>query len=610
MSLTPLIQMPDSGVSHAKLSGAASHYGEDGDIGFSIVLAGQLAFETRDPNLVPDGDVLEDAPASDDELTAEGMDEGSSAAAEQGARISSEPDHGDFQIRTNVSPPIEAMPISDGSQQLATHSRVSDTTGIAQTQAPKSIENTGSEAPPQPLNASDKDGLVKPRNSVAAFMFERRLEAGPSAPQPPEDFRSQVVSSDLRQDRVQSEPVIMDTAKMMYAIETNRRPFASIEENQPDASKPQSASRVVTTVLEQPITSPHVPHVVAAASQNIDPVQSAASQRPVLSEPHSRPVMREMERASLSANRQLASDVLGKATSAQQGVRQTSGQATHRNHTVQAAAPKTAQVVAAPEAAPIQLPAKESVTTPPQFALQTAPASSLQAMAVGNPDRLIVSTGSDKHSYVVSDQNSPKSASSLLPQNAPHLPGAASAPTAFAKAPITPALPAISSDPFRAEFLQSAEIPTSSPATSANTERIASVAPQSFAQSDHARQIAQQVAATITPLKEGVTEVTLRPEELGRVALRLTSGDGVMNLVVTAERPETADLMRRHIDLLSQEFRALGYADLNFSFGGDGHTPAHNDASNTAGTDAVDDAADADAPGQVTHATTGLDLRL
>lgn len=61
-------------------------------------------------------------------------------------------------------------------------------------------------------------------------------------------------------------------------------------------------------------------------------------------------------------------------------------------------------------------------------------------------------------------------------------------------------------------------------------------------------------------------EIALSPEELGSVRLRLSGVDGQMSVVVHADRPETLDLLRRHIDSLSQEFRAIGYGDVAFSF--------------------------------------------
>lgn len=64
-------------------------------------------------------------------------------------------------------------------------------------------------------------------------------------------------------------------------------------------------------------------------------------------------------------------------------------------------------------------------------------------------------------------------------------------------------------------------------------------------------------------------EVTLSPDELGRVRMTLATHDGNLNMAIQADRPETLDLLRRHIDSLAQDFRDMGFDDLNFSFAHD-----------------------------------------
>ncbi len=87
------------------------------------------------------------------------------------------------------------------------------------------------------------------------------------------------------------------------------------------------------------------------------------------------------------------------------------------------------------------------------------------------------------------------------------------------------------------------------------------------AQAEVARHVGGQMAVAVSQNKAGVTEVALSPQELGRVRMTLTAQDNAMVLTIVAERPETQDLMRRHIDQLNQEFRAMGYQDVAFSFG-------------------------------------------
>ena len=63
------------------------------------------------------------------------------------------------------------------------------------------------------------------------------------------------------------------------------------------------------------------------------------------------------------------------------------------------------------------------------------------------------------------------------------------------------------------------------------------------------------------------TELQLNPVELGRVRLSLQVIDSTITVAIMADRPETADLIRRYVDTLAQEFRALGYQDVNVSVG-------------------------------------------
>lgn len=113
---------------------------------------------------------------------------------------------------------------------------------------------------------------------------------------------------------------------------------------------------------------------------------------------------------------------------------------------------------------------------------------------------------------------------------------------------------------------------------------------------------------------ERLVEISLSPRELGSVKMSMTAGEGSLTLVVTAERGETLDLMRRHIDTLAQEFRRLGFSDLGFEF-------TQNDAPSNPQVDewvakSVDDTeggaldATAQEPIPPAHSETGLDLRI
>ncbi len=84
------------------------------------------------------------------------------------------------------------------------------------------------------------------------------------------------------------------------------------------------------------------------------------------------------------------------------------------------------------------------------------------------------------------------------------------------------------------------------------------------------RLIAVQLAEALATKGERNIDVALNPEELGRVKMRVSTTDTSVIVTITTERPETGDLMRRHINELSEEFRRMGFEDISFEFSGEG----------------------------------------
>ena len=135
-----------------------------------------------------------------------------------------------------------------------------------------------------------------------------------------------------------------------------------------------------------------------------------------------------------------------------------------------------------------------------------------------------------------------------------------------------------------------------------------------------AQHVAHQVAVSVQQTSDRVTEMALDPVELGKVRMTIKATDQSIVLTVVADRPETADLMRRHVYVLQQEFRALGYTSvtLNFSAGQDqagfGLTGGAADRSGPEGGEADNpstiDAADAVPAETIREADGSLDLRL
>ena len=83
-----------------------------------------------------------------------------------------------------------------------------------------------------------------------------------------------------------------------------------------------------------------------------------------------------------------------------------------------------------------------------------------------------------------------------------------------------------------------------------------------------AHRIARQVAAHPVMKAGGSAEMSLAPEELGHLRLNVEASNAGLRIVIEAARPETADLMRRHVEALRQELRQEGLGAVSVSIGG------------------------------------------
>lgn len=122
------------------------------------------------------------------------------------------------------------------------------------------------------------------------------------------------------------------------------------------------------------------------------------------------------------------------------------------------------------------------------------------------------------------------------------------------------------------------------------------------------------IPETVVRSAGGPIEVTLAPPELGRVHMALRDQDGALSLSLSADRPETLDLMRRHADLLEKDLRMLGYGSVAFHFGQGGSgaraaapPPLPSDADRPG---ATDPAPVRPAPGLGVGAGASIDIRL
>ena len=117
------------------------------------------------------------------------------------------------------------------------------------------------------------------------------------------------------------------------------------------------------------------------------------------------------------------------------------------------------------------------------------------------------------------------------------------------------------------EIVQNLETDVEPEIRSFDTQQIRLTANTAIQQSQALpRHVAVQIANAASGALERPVELALNPPELGNVRLRMTSHDQSIVVHVLAERPETLDLLRRHIDQLGAEFSALGYSDIGFAF--------------------------------------------
>lgn len=112
------------------------------------------------------------------------------------------------------------------------------------------------------------------------------------------------------------------------------------------------------------------------------------------------------------------------------------------------------------------------------------------------------------------------------------------------------------------------------------------------------------------------SELTLAPEELGRIRFDIRQQGESLVVTLTADRPETLELMRRHANDLRSELAAAGYSGATLDFAGSGgRHPASGRPDTTAAFDTFAESAPA-APDPLPSpalqhpvAIDGLDLR-
>lgn len=160
-----------------------------------------------------------------------------------------------------------------------------------------------------------------------------------------------------------------------------------------------------------------------------------------------------------------------------------------------------------------------------------------------------------------------------------------------------------------------AALPGSPVRADAGAAPAAPPAHQAAATPPGAHPVASQLVDAVLRQPDKPLEITLNPDELGRIRLSVTTTEAATAISVVADRPETLDLIRRHLDQLTLEFRRAGLGQVGIDLGQNSadRPPVEPPRANVSGPDAPPDPApDTETPlvPGSRIAQTGLDLRL
>ncbi|MFT4782540.1 MAG: flagellar hook-length control protein FliK [Paracoccaceae bacterium] len=95
------------------------------------------------------------------------------------------------------------------------------------------------------------------------------------------------------------------------------------------------------------------------------------------------------------------------------------------------------------------------------------------------------------------------------------------------------------------------------PLTSSRTPLGANLAPQ----------VSGQLITAMRTANGAPVELALHPEELGRIRMSFNQLETGLVISISADRPETSDLMRRHIEQFARDMAKDGFEDVTFDFG-------------------------------------------
>lgn len=78
--------------------------------------------------------------------------------------------------------------------------------------------------------------------------------------------------------------------------------------------------------------------------------------------------------------------------------------------------------------------------------------------------------------------------------------------------------------------------------------------------------VTRLIADAVVTQRDGVVEIALSPEELGRVTMVIGERDNTLHVAITAERPEIAEMLRRNAAMLADFLTDRDYGGATFEF--------------------------------------------
>ena len=133
--------------------------------------------------------------------------------------------------------------------------------------------------------------------------------------------------------------------------------------------------------------------------------------------------------------------------------------------------------------------------------------------------------------------------------------------------------------------------------------------------SPFAHPVSQLILKAAHPDRLRTVELSLSPEELGKLRFDIVAHGDRLAVMVFAERPEALDLLRRHGDQLLQELRLAGFTQSSLNFGDWSQRSGRSTASSQGALQALPDLTPVEAPLSAapslrSTAAGRLDLRL